>query len=83
MYKNKASVGSDIIERISKRYPQVNIVWLITGKGEMFVRENTSDSIDINKVEALINAKIDRQMSADKKALYDEIISEIKNHSDK
>ena len=39
MKKNNASVGSDVIERIKQKYPQVNLVWLITGKGEMFIEE--------------------------------------------
>jgi hypothetical protein len=33
--KNKASVGGDIIEKISCTYPDLNLEWLITGKGSM------------------------------------------------
>lgn len=42
MEKNNASVGSDVIERIIKTYPQVNLVWLITGNGDMFVSQPAS-----------------------------------------
>jgi len=34
--KVKSSIGSDIISKISDAYPDLNIVWLITGKGEKF-----------------------------------------------
>jgi hypothetical protein len=40
MRKNNASVGSDVIERIVKQYPQINLVWLITGKGDMLIEKN-------------------------------------------
>lgn len=42
MKKNKASVGSDMLEKISKVYPSINTEWLITGKGYML-----SDQLDI------------------------------------
>jgi len=33
--KGKGSIGSDIIERIHRSYPALNLVWLLTGKGNM------------------------------------------------
>lgn len=35
MIKNRASVGSDIIENILRLYPELNTNWLLTGDGEM------------------------------------------------
>ena len=35
MRKNHASIGSDVIENIVRTYPQLNLIWLITGEGEM------------------------------------------------
>lgn len=35
MIKNRASVGSDIIENILRLYPELNTNWLLTGAGEM------------------------------------------------
>ena len=60
MQKNNASVGSDVIERIIKKYPRLNLVWLITGKGTMFIDDETelktqSSTIDI---ESFINEKL-------------------------
>jgi len=79
MEKNNASVGSDVIERIVKKYPRLNLVWLITGEGPMFIDEIKivqNDSIDI---ESFINEKLNEKWSAEKKALLDEIIVEIKD----
>ena len=45
MQKNNASVGSDVIERIIKEYPQVNLVWLITGKGDMYITEQSQPKV--------------------------------------
>ena len=39
MVKNNASIGSDVIENILKVYPQLNVVWLITGEGEMLKKK--------------------------------------------
>ncbi len=35
--KGKGSVGSDILEKIHKKYADLNLVWLLTGKGLMTV----------------------------------------------
>lgn len=35
--KGKGSVGSDILEKIHKKYADLNLVWLLTGKGMMTV----------------------------------------------
>ena len=33
--ESKGTIGSGILEKISLRYPELNLEWLITGKGEM------------------------------------------------
>jgi hypothetical protein len=35
--KAKGAIGSDIMERIHNVYPELNLMWLITGKGTMLV----------------------------------------------
>ncbi|HTD94328.1 MAG TPA: hypothetical protein VK644_10965 [Chitinophagaceae bacterium] len=40
--KGKGSVGSDILERIYKNYLDLNIIWLISGEGEMFVDKDSA-----------------------------------------
>ncbi len=37
--KGKGTMGSEIIEKINKKYPTLSLVWLITGRGEMLVDE--------------------------------------------
>ena len=46
--KSRGSIGGDIIEKISCTYEDLNIEWLITGRGEMTYRE--SPSFETNKV---------------------------------
>lgn len=39
----KGTVGSDTLEKIYKCYPSLNIIWLITGEGEMEVDKEKDD----------------------------------------
>lgn len=41
--KGKGSVGSDILEKVSREYPDLNLVWLITGKGKMIVSPGSDE----------------------------------------
>lgn len=78
MEKNNASVGSDVIERIKKEYPQVNLVWLITGKGDMFISEQPQPKVrSKHEIEAYIDNRLKSKLSDEKKALLDEILKEI------
>lgn len=36
--KGKGSIGSDILEKVWQKYPDLNLAWLITGNGKMLVR---------------------------------------------
>lgn len=84
MQKNNASVGSDVIERIIKEYPQVNLVWLITGKGDMFIdKQSESKSRSAEEIEAYIDERLKSQWSEEKKALLNEILQEIKDVENK
>ena len=48
---NKGNIGSQIIEKIVRIYPEINLSWLITGDGEMLVSENKNnqESMDCKK----------------------------------
>lgn len=35
--KGKGSVGSDILEKIKRKYTDLSLVWLVTGKGKMIL----------------------------------------------
>ena len=38
----KSAMGSDLLERIMRLFPQLNIVWLLTGEGDMILEEYDS-----------------------------------------
>jgi hypothetical protein len=40
------SIGSDILEKIAEAYPDLNIAWLITGKGAMITKPPTTTRDD-------------------------------------
>jgi hypothetical protein len=49
--KNQASVGGDVIEKISCVYADLNIEWLITGKGEMLtISESIKEDPERKKI---------------------------------
>lgn len=85
MQKNHASVGSDIIANIVKVYPQLNIVWLITGEGEMLKTEEEELILDFEKlpkekqseIEQIIEAKIKERQEEELKRLLKEVTKEI------
>ena len=49
MKKNNASIGSDVIENILKVYPQLNVVWLITGEGDMLNKGEEDEILDFDQ----------------------------------
>jgi transcriptional regulator with XRE-family HTH domain len=59
--KGKGSVGSDILGKIANQYPELNLTWLITGRGKMTVRiskekENESGGLELKDAEAVYHA---------------------------
>lgn len=36
-------IQTDVLRKIYSKYPHVNIMWIITGEGDMFVSPNPSD----------------------------------------
>lgn len=49
----KKSIGSDILNKIAKVYPELNIEWLISGAGEMLKVEDIRTEQIKNEVEAV------------------------------
>ena len=41
---NKANIGSHIIEKIVREYPDINPDWLLTGRGEMLKSDNQNEN---------------------------------------
>ena len=44
-FSQKSSMGSDLLERIMKMFPQLNIVWLLTGEGDMILTEGNDMAV--------------------------------------
>ncbi len=83
MKKNNASIGSDVIENIIRTYPQLNLIWLITGEGEMLNPDiNALQNGELpyeqkRELEKIIEAKIKARQEEELKALLKEVTEEI------
>lgn len=83
MRKNHASIGSDVIENIVATYPQLNLIWLITGEGEMLNPEK--EYLATNKLpkekelelERIITAKIRERQEKELQELLLEVNKEL------
>ncbi len=86
MVKNHASIGSDVIERILKTYPELNVVWLITGDGVMLNSQKEEEILDFEKlprsqqkeIERIIENKIQERRRSELKEIILEVQKEIK-----
>ena len=87
MKKNHASIGSDVLENILKTYPQLNVVWLLTGEGKMIKEVKEEDDFEIGslseahkrKIEAIIEKKIKERQEKELKSLLKEVTDELKS----
>lgn len=43
--KNLGSVGSDILVKIHDSYPELNMLWVLTGEGEMIIADMESNQV--------------------------------------
>lgn len=83
MKKNNASVGSDVIENIIRKYPQLNLIWLITGKGEMLNAIHGVSDFDTlpqekqSAIERIIAQKIKERQKEELQRLVKEVMEEI------
>ncbi len=91
MKKNNASVGSDVIENILRVYPQLNVVWLLTGKGSMLKTQIQAEPLDFDhlsrekqeEIEAIIEKKIKERQQEDLERLMKEVTVELQKSSSK
>jgi hypothetical protein len=85
MKKNHASIGSDVIENIIRTYPQLDVVWLLTGEGRMIKEEVKSEDLDFDNlptsrrqdIERIIENKIRERQEVELKKLLKEVSEEI------
>jgi hypothetical protein len=87
MQKNNASIGSDVIENIIKTYPELNLVWLITGEGDMLKTEKKKPIMNFEdlprsrqkEIELIIEEKIRERQEIELKRLLKEVTKEIES----
>ena len=85
MSKNRASIGSDVIENILKTYPDLNVVWLLTGEGPMLKSHQEEEILDFDKlspekqkeIEQIIEIKIKERQREELKDLLREVADEM------
>ncbi len=91
MLKNNASVGSDVIETITRIYPELDLVWLITGEGEMIKKQEDELTLEFNAlpqekqktIERIIEHKIKERQEIELKHLLKEVTHEIERSQKK
>ena len=83
MKKNHASIGSDVIEAIIRTYPQLNLIWLMTGEGEMLnpdkevLRTGQLPKAQLEEIEKIVEAKIKARQEKELRELLKEVTEEI------
>ena len=90
MIKNRASIGSDVIENILRTYPDLNVVWLLTGEGPMLKSQQEEEILDFDKlspekqkeIEQIIEIKIKERQREELKDLLREVADEIGKKGD-
>lgn len=86
MKKNRASIGSDVIENILRIYPQLNVVWLLTGEGSMLKEKTEPLPMDYDQlprkkqeeIESIIENKIKERQREELERLMQEVRAELK-----
>ena len=90
MSKNRASIGSDVIENILKTYPDLNVAWLLTGEGPMLKSQMEEEILDFDKlspekqkeIEQIIEIKIKERQREELKDLLREVADEMGRQGD-
>ncbi|MBC2840616.1 hypothetical protein [Robiginitalea sp. SC105] len=85
MKKNNASVGSDVIETILRTYPDLNVVWLLTGEGAMLKSQQADEILDFDQlppkkkaiIERIIEEKIKERQHQELRNLVKEVAKEM------
>lgn len=77
MSKNRASIGSDVIENIIQAYPDLNVVWLLTGEGPMLKTYRNQDLAEFDNLPQGKRKEIERIIEAKIKEYQENQVTEI------
>lgn len=76
-YKGRSkntSVSSEIIAEISTKYPDINLIWLLKGEGDMIITENEDEETEnVYLKEKIILLEENRLISKEKISLLEKI----------
>lgn len=50
----KTPIGSDIIENVYRKFPDVNLEWLIVGEGQMFKQAAPVDMVSLERYTEMV-----------------------------
>ena len=67
--KTGGTIGADKIEKILREYPEINPIWLVTGKGQMMKSYTDVEASNASEPDEIYGIK------SDDKKLKDEIIN--------
>lgn len=73
----RSALNSNAVAEIVTKYPEINLVWLITGKGEMLVKNKVTRLLEFIKHE-----NIDRKTFAEKTKIDFKIINNLEKFED-
>jgi hypothetical protein len=75
--KTKASVGSDVLEKIIEQYPELSPLWLVTGEGKMIIdpkKKTDEPPLEYgNSIDEIIENKIKRIVEEQFKEFSDKL----------
>jgi len=78
-YKGKGTIGSDIIDKIHEQYPELSLVWLLTGKKQMLITgRDQHEQSEVNEEEKKYSSLRDEllQLLRDKIAVLESSIAD-------
>ena len=67
-FSSKSAVNSDVLEKIAVEFPELNMDWVITGRGEMLYKEQENAAEWKEKYYGLLDMKV-TLVSAENEAL--------------
>ena len=75
----RKSLSQDKVENMAREFPQLNVSWVLTGKGKMLLGEDQEEEVQVPVVEDSILLKKENEFLLRENADLRERIEELKN----